>query len=80
LCVRPDHLYDGIFGDRTDERVEQMAAAGLLYNKSKLTIADVRALRRGADPREVAARCGVQVQTARHARDGINWAWLDVEE
>jgi len=80
-CVRPDHLYEGSLLDNTrDRHARGPTTRGEAYEKARLTVQDVRDMRAGEKTAEVVAtKRGVQVQTARHARDRISWRWLDPE-
>lgn len=83
-CWNPEHLFLGTENDNAQDRMRKgrhRVARGEEYTRTRLTVADVRALRaayaKGEAIAPIARRLGVNRATAADAARGINWGWLD---
>ena len=75
-CCNPLHLETGTHSDNVRDRViRNRTAKGVRNGRSKLTEADVRAIRRSGDEASLwASRLGVTVQQVNNIRRGRSWS------
>lgn len=76
-CVRPDHLFLGTHGDNNRDmfaKQRENKAHGEQHYRSRLTEADVRAIRASADSsRVVGLRYGINDSVIRMIRRRVRW-------
>ena len=80
-CVRPDHLFLGTHAENCrdrDDKGRNVAPVGERCGASKLTESQVMAIRadKSSTTKQIAAMCGVHVDTIRNVLNGRNWRHL----